>query len=187
MLLSHAVQSPGVVDDILQIASGKLAVMMRLVIFLHIEVHAALTDVGITVIQDFLYQFYLLDDMPGGMRFDAGRQHIQGLHGRMETVRVVLCHLHRLQLLQTSLLGNFIFAFVGIVLQMPHIRNITHIAYLITDMLQVTEQQVERNGRTGMSQMGIPIYCRPADIHPDTTRRDGFELFLFTGKRIIDK
>jgi len=32
--------------------------------------------------------------------------------------------------------------------------------------------------------MGIPIYCRPADIHPDTPRRDGFELFLFTGKRI---
>ena len=121
------------------------------------------------------------------MRFDAGRQHIQSLHGRMETVRVVLCHLHRLQFLQTSLLGNFIFAFVGIVLQMPHIRNITHIAYFITDMLQVTEQQVERNGRTGMSQMSIPIYCRPADIHPDTTRRDGFELFLFTGKRIIDK
>ena len=187
MLLSHAVQSPGVVDDILQIASGKLAVMMRLVVFLHIEVHAALTDVGITVIQDFLYQFYLLDDMPGSMRFDTGRQHIQSLHGRMETVRVVLCHLHRLQFLQTSLLGNFIFAFVGIVLQMPHIRNITHIAYFIADMLQVTEQQVERNGRTGMSQMGIPIYCRPADIHPVTPRRDGFELFLFTGKRIIDK
>ena len=68
-----SVQCAGSVDDILQIASGKLAVMMRLVVFLHIEVHAALTDVGITVIQDFLHQFYLLDDMPGSMRFDAGR------------------------------------------------------------------------------------------------------------------
>jgi len=45
-------------------------------------------------------------------------------------------------------------------------------------MLQVTEQQVERNGRTGMSQMGIPIYCRPACVERNIPAEEAVEKLL---------
>ena len=54
------------------------AVMVVLVVLGYIEVDGAFAFVGISVFSIFsFYQFYLFDDMSAGMRFDAGRQHIQ--------------------------------------------------------------------------------------------------------------
>ena len=50
----------------------------------------------------------------------------------MVAERIILSNLHRLQLFQPSLLGNLILTLVGIMLQMTHVGDITHIPYLIT-------------------------------------------------------
>ena len=83
----------------------------------------------------------------------------------MVAVGVILRNLHRLQLFQPCLLLNLVIALVGIVLQMAHIGDVAHIAHLVAEVLQVAEKDVEGDGRTGMSQMGIAIDRGSADIH----------------------
>ena len=157
MLLSHSIEGTTLVDNILQGTSRELTVMVFLVIGFNIEIDTAVTLISKTVVKDLLHQLLLFDDMSCGMRLDAWRQHIECLHGLMVAVGVILCDLHRLQLLQSCLLGNLVLTLIGIMLQMSYIRDIPHIAHLVTQMLQVTEEDVEGDGRTGMSQMGITI------------------------------
>ena len=40
-------------------------------------------------------------------------------------------------------------------LQMAYARGIPHIAHLIAQVFQITEHEVERDGRTGMVQMRV--------------------------------
>ena len=68
-----SVQCAGSIQHIVDVASGKNTVIMIFVVFLHVEVNGTFAFVSISVIQYFLYQFDLLDDMAGRMRFDAGR------------------------------------------------------------------------------------------------------------------
>ena len=53
-------------------------------------------------------------------------------------------------------------------------------------MLQITEHQVEGDGGTGMSQMGIAIDGRPTDIHAHIGRMERFEAFLLPRQRIVN-
>ena len=165
MLLVLTVELARGVEHILQVAARKLAVMVVFVILCHVEVHRALALVGIAVGQDFLYQLYLLDDVARGVRLYAGGQHVQGAHGVVVAVGVVLRHLHGFQLLQACLLGNLVLAFVGIVLQVPHVGNVAHVAHLVAQVAQVAEEQVEGDGRTRMPQVRVAIYSRAAHVH----------------------
>ncbi len=165
VLLALSVQFAGCVENIIQVASGELAVVMVFIVFFYIEINGAFTFVGISVLQYLLYKFYLLDDVAAGMRFNAGRQHIQCIHCLVVAIDVVLRHFHWLQLLQTCFLGNLVLSFVGIVLQMAHVGNVADIAHLVADVRQVAEQQVESDGRACMSQMRVTVHGRSADIH----------------------
>ena len=69
----------------------------------------------------------------------------------MIAVGVILRYLHRLKLFQACLLLNLVVAFVGIMLKMSHVGDVAHIAHLISQMLEITEEDVKRDGRTGMS------------------------------------
>ena len=83
----------------------------------------------------------------------------------MVSVCVELHDLHRLELLEACFLRYLIFAFIGIVLEVPHIGDVTHIAHLVTKVLQVTIEDIESDGRSSMPQMGVAIDRWPADIH----------------------
>ena len=72
MLFLLSVQFTGSIDDIVQVTSGKFSVVMVFVIFGYIEINGTLTLVGITVLQNFLHQLNLLDDVSGSVRFNAG-------------------------------------------------------------------------------------------------------------------
>ena len=101
------------------------------------------------------------------MRLDAWRQYVQRLHGMMVAVGVVLRYLHRLKLLKACLLLYLVVALVGVVLKMSHVGDVAHIAHLISEMLEITEEDVKRDGGTGMSQMRVAIHCGTAHIHTD--------------------
>ena len=120
------------------------------------------------------------------MRLNAGGQTAQGLHGFMEAVGVILGHLHGLQLFQSGLLGNLVLALVGIVLQVAHVRDVAYIAYLVANVCEVAEQEVKGDGRTGMSQMGIAIYCGTAYIHAHPSLVQGAEKLLLPAECIVD-
>ncbi len=63
------------------------------------------------------------------MGLDAGGQNIELLENIMEVVGIMFYDLHRLQLLEAGFLGNLVFAFVGIALQVAYVRNVAHVAY----------------------------------------------------------
>ena len=64
---------------------------------------------------------------------------------------VVLDDLHRLQLLQTSLLSDLVLALIGIVLEVTYVGDITHIAHLVPQMREVAEEDIEGDRWAGMS------------------------------------
>lgn len=154
--------------------------MILLIIFLHIEIDAALADIGVAVVEDLFHQLLLLDDMAAGEGLDAGRQNIQGVHGLVEAVGIELRHLHGLQLFEAGFLGNLVLALIGVVLQMTHVGDIAHIAHLVTDVLEIAEKDVESDGGAGVTQMGIAINGGAAHIHPHPTLVDGAELLFLT-------
>ncbi len=173
------------INHVFKVAVRKNAIMIFFIVFLHVKVDAAVAFISIAVVQDFLHELLLLDDVAAGKRFDAWRQHIERSHRFMEPIGIILGHLHGFQLLQPCFLGYFVLAFVGIMLQMPHIGNISHIAHLVAQIAQITEEQVKRYGRTCMTQMGIAINRWAAYIHAHTPFMQGLEKFLSTRKRII--
>ena len=104
----------------------------------------------------------------------------------MVAVEVILHHLHRLELFEARFLGYLVLAAVGIVFEMAHIGDVTHIAHLIAEMCQIAEKHIESNGGTGVSQMPVAIYGRTAHIHSHPSGVDGTEEFFLSRKRIVD-
>ncbi len=186
-LLPHSIELSALVDNIVEVAMREDAVVVHLIIFLDIEIHTAVADVCKSVVDYLFHEFFLLDNMSRGMRFDAWRQNIQRLHCVMIAVGIILCYLHRLQLLQSCLLLNLVVAFVGIMLKMPHIGDVSHVAHLIAKVLQVTEHEVECYCRTCMSEMRIAIYRRTAYIHTHIGSMERFETLFLPCEGIVNK
>ena len=139
----------------------------------------------ISVIQYFLYQFDLLDDMARSAGFDTRRKHVQGAHRVVVTAGIILRDLHRLELLETGFLGDLVLALVGIVLEVADVGDVAHVAHLIARRFQIAKQQVERNGRTRMSQMRIAVNGGTADVQTDERRLERFEALFAARKRIV--
>ena len=155
-------------------------------IFANVEINAAIALVGEAGIDDFLDNLNLLDDVAAGVGLDAGWQHVEASHGLVVAVGVVLRHLHGLQLLEASLLGYLVLALVGVVLQVPHIGDVAHVAHLVALVTQVAEQYIEGYGGTSMPQVRVAIYGGATDVHAHVVGSLGSEKFLGMGKRIID-
>ena len=186
MLLVLPVQRAGRVEHIVDVAAGKDAVVMILVIFLHVEVDGTFALVSIAVVQDLLHQFDLFDDMSGCMRFDAGRQDVERFHRMMVTVQVILHHFHRLQLFEAGFLGNLVFAVIRVVFEVADIGYVAYVTYFVSYMSQVTEQEVEGDGRACMPQMRIAVNGRTTNIHTHMRLVQRDELFLFSCKRVVN-
>lgn len=175
------------VDDVVKISARKYTVMVHLIIFLYVEINAAVALVSKTVVENLFHQLHLLNYVASGMRFDAGRQHIEIVHRIVEAVCKILRHFHRFKLLKPRFLGYFILTFVGVVLKMAHVGNIPHIAHLISYMLQITEHHVESDCGTRVSEMRIAINCRAANIHSYPSRSERLELLLHSGACVVDQ
>ena len=86
------------------------------------------------------------------------------------TVEVMLNDLHRFQLFEPGLLCDLVLAFVGVMLQMPHVGDVSDIPHLQTKMSEVSEKSVESDCRSSVSQMGVAVDGRTADIDPGVAR-----------------
>ena len=186
-LLVLSVQLTGSVQYVVQVAAGQLAVVVVVVVLGHVEVDGTLAFVGISVLQYLLYQFNLLDDVSRCLRLDAGTQYAQGIHSLVVTVGVILCHFHRLQLFQTCLLGYLVLAFVRVVFQVAHVGNVAHIAHFISQVLEVAEEDIEGDGRTGVSQVRVAIDRRAADVHTHVWGVQRLEYFLRSAQCVVNR
>lgn len=114
-----------------------------------------------------------------------GGQHVQLVHRPVVTLRVIVRHFHRFELLQPRLLRNLVLTVIGIVLQMSHVGHVAHVAHFVAERPEITEQQVEGHRRPGVSQMRIAIYGRSADIHSHMRGIDRLEGFLAAVERVV--
>ncbi len=71
---------------------------------------------------------------------------------------------HRLQLFEPSLFCDFVLALVCIMLKMSDVGYVPDIADLISEMLEEFDEYVICHSRSCMSQMGVSIDRRTADI-----------------------
>ena len=184
---AHTVELAAGVDDVVEVASRQYAVVIFLVIFCDVEIDAAVALIGKAVVYNLLHQLLLLYDVSRGVRLNAWRQHVERLHGVVIAVGVVLCYLHRLELLQTCLLCYLVVAIVGIVFQMAHVGDVSDVAHLIALMLEVAEQDVEGYCRACMTQMRIAIHCRAAHIHAHIGAVDRHKELLTAAQSVIYK
>ena len=185
-LLAHPVEFAAGILHVVEVASAQSAIVVVAVIFLHVEIDAAVALVGISGIENLLHELFLLDDVPGGVRLDAGRQHAQRLHGGMVAIGIVLRHFHGLELLEARLLGNLVLALVGIVLEVPHVGDVAHIAHLVAQLLQMAEKHVEGDGGTRVTQVRIAIDGGAAHIHAHMGRRQRHKQLLAPRERVIE-
>ncbi len=104
----------------------------------------------------------------------------------MVAVGVVLCHLHGLKVLETGLLRDFVLAFVSIVLKVTHVGDVANIAHFVAEMFQISENQVESDGWTGVTQVRIAINGGTADIHAHVRGVEGFKRLLAAREAVVD-
>ena len=185
VLLAHAVELARGILYVLERASREHSVAVFLVVSLNIEVDASVRLVGKSVVHDLLHQLFLLDDMSRGMGLYAWAQHAEGIHCLVVAVGVVLCYLHRLELFEACLLGYLVLALVGIVLQMAHVGDVTHVAHLVAQVAEVAEEHVEGDCRARMAQMGVAIDGGTTHVHAHVGRIDGLETLLRAAKGVV--
>ena len=159
---------------------------MVFVVFRRVEVYASVALVGVAVVDYLLYQLLLLYDMARGVRLNAGRQHVEGGHGVMVAVGVILRNLHRLELFQAGLLLYLVLALVGVVLKVAHVGDVAHVPYLISKVLQVTEKHVKRYRGAGVAQVRVAVNGRAAHVHSNVWSVQRLEAFLPSRKCIVD-
>ena len=161
--------------------------MMVFVVFLNVEIYRAVRLIGVAGIEDLLHELFLLDDVSRGVRLDAGRQHVEFLHRVVETIGIVLRHLHRFELFEACLFGNLVFAFVGIMLEVSHVGNVAHVAHLIAQMFQIAEHEVESHGGACVSEVRVAIHRGSANVHAYVPGLQGHEFLLGARERIVDE
>ena len=93
----------------------------------------------------------------------------------MVAVCVELRYFHRFELFELCFLSYFVVAVICIVFEMAYVCNVAHIAHFVTQVLEIAEQNIEGDGWTRMSQMGIAVNGGTAYIHTDAPLMDRFE------------
>ena len=185
VLVALAIELAGVGDDVVEVAARETTIVVVLVVLLDIEVDRAVRLVGISRLEDALNHLNLLDDVARGVGLDRGRLNAKLAHSIVVALGVVVRNLHRLELLEACLLSNLIFALVGILLEVAHIGDVTHIAHLVAQRLEIAEHKVEGYGGAGMTQVWVAIDGRTADIHAYMLGVDRLKHLLAACERIV--
>ena len=124
--------------------------------------------------------------MARGVGLDRGGQHVEGFHVAVVAVEVVLHDFHRLELFEPGFLRDLVLAFVGVVLEMSDVGDVAHVAHLVSEPGEVSEQDVERDGGAGMAEVGVAVDGGPADVHADVARLDGREELFGAAQRVVE-
>ena len=69
---------------------------------------------------------------------------------------------------------------------MSLVGDVAHIAHLVTDVLQETEDDIECDGGTCMPQVSVTIYCRSADVHAHVWRMQWAEHLFLSGQGVVN-
>ena len=71
VFFSYAVQLTTVVDNIVKVATGEYAIVVFFVVFFNVKVNRTIAFISESIVEDFLYELFLFDDVACGMWFNA--------------------------------------------------------------------------------------------------------------------
>ena len=66
------------------------------------------------------------------------------------------------------------------------VGDVAHIAHLVTDVLQETEDDIECDSWTCVSKVSVTIYCRSADVHAHVWRMQWAEHLFLSGQGVVN-
>ena len=96
----------------------------------------------------------------------------------MISVFIILSHFHWFEVLKTSFLCNFIFAFVSVVFEVTYVGDVTNITYFITEVFKITEHEVESDSWTSVTEVSVAVNGRTTYIHSYMRSVERLEQFL---------
>ena len=71
-------------------------------------------------------------------------------------------------------------------LQVAYVGDVTDIAYLVSQMLEVAEQDIECDGGTCVTQMGIAVHGGAAHVHAYVGRVYRFKQLFLSCESVVD-
>ena len=169
-------------DHLVDIPAGELAVRFEL---RDVEIDRAVHLVGVALLQQRLDQLDLLDDVAAGPRADIGTNAVELVHVLEIAARVILGQLHRVLSLLPGRLGDLVLALVRIVGQMADVGDVLHVGDAVPEIAQVPHEHIETDVALGVAQMGVPVYGRPANVHPHPPLLQRLEFILPSRQAVV--
>ena len=175
---------PRVGHQLIDLPTTKLTVREGRSILGHIEVHAAIGLISISVLQDAIHHADLFDQVCGCGWFDARVLQVEEPHDIMEAVGVLLHDLHRLQLLQPCALGDLVLTGIDIIHQVAHIGDVAHVAHFVAQVCEPAVEHIESCEAAHIAQVHIAVHGWSAHVQANERRVQRNELFLLARQRV---
>ncbi len=147
----------------------------------HVEVHAAIRNVGVALVNELLDHLNLFRDVGAGTRANIRAHNVECVHILEVAAGVGFDNLHGQCRCLPRFLENAVFPGVE---QMAHIGQVLYIQYIVAAVAQPADDHVKRDIGLGMAQVRIVIDSWAADIHIDFAGRDRHEVNLLALKDV---
>ena len=163
-------------DRVVKCAAGELTVGR---VFVNVKIDISLIrDICVAFLDQSLDHLLDLDDMTCRTAADRRTADIQLIHSLEELIFIVVGDGDRIKLLDAGLLLDLILALIRIAYEVADVRDVLHIFHIVTDVFEISVNDVEADIALRMADMRHTVDSRSADIHPDISRNDAFKFFL---------
>jgi len=152
----------------------------------NIEVNRAVGLVGVAVGQDALDQADHVGHVFGRAGIDHRGSQSQGLDVLEECLREGLDDLPGGHALLAGALADLVLTLVGVGGHVPDVGDVHDVADLEAPQFQVAAQDVHKDERAEVPDVGEVVDRRAATVEPHHPRLEGLELFLALGQGVIE-
>jgi hypothetical protein len=98
----------------------------------------------------------------------------------------MLGYLHGLEFLKPCFFGDLVLPLIGIAFQVTYIGDVADVPYLIAQVPEISEEQIESYGWPGMSQMGFSVNGGSANIQAHIGWVEGLKLLFFPVQGVVN-
>ena len=104
----------------------------------------------------------------------------------MKVVGVFLHHFHRLEVFKPGLFANLVFPVVGVASQVSDVGDVSYVADLEAQMLQIPVDNVERQKGAHVAQVHVAVDGRTAHVHAHEGWVEWLKAFFLPGQAVGD-
>ena len=151
-----------------------------------VEIDRSVRNVCHPFIDERLHDRNLLGDMAGGTGDDIGTEDVECVHVLEVAPGVRFGKLHRVDPVDAGLPVELVFPLIGIVREVPYIRDVLDIEHPVAEAPQVTDDDVEGDIALCMAEMRVSVDRGAADVHADIAFVLRSEELFAPVERVVD-